>query len=262
MKVFWTALIICLSIGSASIAALAAPPQLIFHKGDVLVYDVTVREDGENLLDGAATLTVLEVKPDGTASIKLDIIGTGKMDINNKMTALPKSSSSVIMIVKPNGTISQFLNSAGQPVSIKERRKSLFDASGLVSERVDVMRTLFGLQLPSKEIAPGDKWTGTQQEESASSADFEHWQTKLTPITINYNCTGTRQYQGRNYLVITYSLPDMGPFGDLPTKIYFDPVLGQVAGTAVGEVTPKDADTVLLKSYTPAGDATATGPAQ
>jgi hypothetical protein len=250
MKRFWLALVVSLVLGSGAVSAYGAGPRLAFHKGEVLVYGVLVKEGGDTTLEGTATLTVLAVKPDGTANIKQDIVGAGKLEINNKMTTLPKSTSGMILVVKPNGTISDFQDAAGKSLSIKERRKSLFDAAGRVSEKVDVMRTFFGLQLPEKEVAPGAKWAGKQQEESAFSSDLEHWQTKLTPVSVAYKFAGTRQYLGVSCMVISYDSPEMGP-----ATIYFDAAKGRVVGTAVGDATAKDADTVSLKSYTPGAGA-------
>jgi len=238
----------------ASTGIAASAPHFVFRKGDVLTYGVTVRA-GDQALDGIVTLTVLEAKADGTARIELAASGTGRLTINGRLTPLEEARSSVVMVAKPNGTILQFLDSSGRPVSMKERRKSLFAADGLVGDKVAVMRTLFGLQLPSTSVAIGGKWTGYQQAESATSADLQHWQTQLEPVPVTYTFAGTREYQGRSCMVITYSVPAMSPDGtmsSIPTTIFFDASRGQVVGTTTGGSSSSQEpmiDTVVLKSY-------------
>jgi len=236
----------------------ASPPQFAFHKGDRLTYGITVRGP-QAALDGVVTLAVLDVQADRTARIRLDASGTGQLPINGKLTPLAEAKSSVVMVVKSNGTILQFLDSSGRPITIKERRKSMFAPDGLVADKVAVMRTLFGLQLPDAPVAAGGKWIGYQQAESASSTDLQHWQTQLKAVPVSYRFTGTRKYEGRSCMVITYSVPAMSPDGtisSIPTTIFFDAGRGQVVRTTTGSSSSSQVpmvDTVVLKSYISAG---------
>ncbi len=252
MRAFLLGIVLVCAAGASMAASV---PQFVFHKGDVLTYTVKVRDGSGASLDGTAVLTVLSVEAKGTARISLFVAGSGLIDYNNRMTRLQPTIADFIIVVKPDGTIADFLNSrSGKSLSPKERYKSIMSPDSMVGDHVAVARTLFGLQLPHAPVAVGGKWAGQQQDESATSSDLKHWETHLTPRPVTYTFAGMRQFQGRNCMVIRYGVPAMNPDGTLgmePTSIFFDAAAGLVVGTSGGEPTPEYTDTVILKSYAP-----------
>ena len=228
-------------LGQAEVMAAAGGPRFSFHKGEKLTYEMDLHTlshgggipGGRQDISGEAVLRVLNVETDGTAEIELLTRGKGRVTFGTE-TIQPieikqGEPSHIVLIVKPDGSIAQFRDTGGNPTAAVMRPGfNMLNGGDVVQAYIVGTYTLFGLLLPSRLPAREGKWTGYRKEEFSSLPNMSHVQLKKVPAT--YTFTGAREYKGRNRVVISGSVPNVGMENGLPTRFYFDSAKGQLVG--------------------------------
>ena len=232
---------------SQVVQATAAPVGFTFRKGEKLTYAVELRTSGSAAgkgtykgdLSGEAVFEALKVRPDGTAEVKMTCSGKGKMVAGSESVAYEETPvAPILLLVKPNGTISEFRDLNGHKTYLIKAGFDLLNAGVGLRMYLVGMYTVFGLQLPSKTPAPGGKWTGAHKTEHGSGSgegfDLSKMKVELESEPIVFHLAGTNEYH--EVACLTISSPSAVRF-DMPGNPhgvtgtwYFDAANGRVVG--------------------------------
>ena len=249
-----------------------SPPRFLFHQGETLTYRVHLSAKGTGGtsayacdLDGQVGLTVSKIHPDGTAEVQMSTSGKGNLDYGGESARYGEEPRPrLVLVMKPNGTIAELRDLKGAKTSLLKDMFNLFNAGAVIQAYAVGSYTMFGLQLPAKSLAPGEKWTGVHKREHGTGAqlDLAKMKVELQSESVSFTYVGPRECQGKTCVAISCSsglkFGMRGNQTNIPGTFCFDSAEGRLISFDVhlaGWGTEKlDFDySVVLDKVTPPG---------
>jgi hypothetical protein len=257
---------------SQAAQAISAPVRFTFRKGEKLTYSVRMRSSGapegkpafQSDLSGIVVLETLNVRPDGSAQIKVTCSGKGTIISGDESVDLDEGlPDPLVILVKSDGAIAEFRDLDSQRTYLLNSMFDLLNAGNTVRSLLFGEYTMFGLQLPPKMPSAGGAWKGVRKREMGrGSADLTKTWVEMVPEAISFKRTRTGKYHNVTCLEITslsarrFDMPDQRRYAS--GTWYFDGATGRVVGfeSHLRKWGPNKADddcTISLAKVEPAG---------